>query len=66
MRRPPLHEWPRRHDSDVRRLRRLRYPGESDRRLHASGIGNLTVVSNNAGLDGVGLGLLLQTRQIRK
>jgi 3-oxoacid CoA-transferase subunit A len=23
--------------------------------LHASGIGNLTVVSNNAGLDGVGL-----------
>ena len=34
--------------------------------LHASGIGNLTVVSNNAGLDGVGLGLLLETRQIRK
>src|SRR5580692_3680049 len=34
--------------------------------LHASGIGNLTVVSNNAGLDGVGLGLLLQTRQISK
>ena len=34
--------------------------------LHASGIGKLTVVSNNAGLDGVGLGLLLQTRQIRK
>jgi 3-oxoacid CoA-transferase subunit A len=34
--------------------------------LHASGVGNLTVVSNNAGLDGVGLGLLLQSRQIRK
>src|ERR1700689_1738325 len=34
--------------------------------LHASGIGKLTVVSNNAGLDGVGLGLLLQTRQIKK
>jgi 3-oxoacid CoA-transferase subunit A len=34
--------------------------------LRASGVGNLTVVSNNAGLDGVGLGLLLQTRQIRK
>lgn len=34
--------------------------------LHASGVGDLTVVSNNAGLDGVGLGLLLQTRQIRK
>jgi 3-oxoacid CoA-transferase subunit A len=34
--------------------------------LHASGVRNLTVVSNNAGLDGVGLGLLLQTRQISK
>jgi len=34
--------------------------------LHASGLRNLTVVSNNAGLDGVGLGLLLQARQIRK
>ena len=34
--------------------------------LHASKVRNLTVVSNNAGLDGVGLGLLLQTRQIRK
>jgi 3-oxoacid CoA-transferase subunit A len=34
--------------------------------LHASGVRNLTVVSNNAGLDGVGLGLLLQSRQIRK
>jgi 3-oxoacid CoA-transferase subunit A len=34
--------------------------------LHASGVRNLTVVSNNAGLDGVGLGLLLQTHQISK
>jgi 3-oxoacid CoA-transferase subunit A len=34
--------------------------------LHASGVRNLTVVSNNAGLDGVGWGLLLQTRQISK
>jgi 3-oxoacid CoA-transferase subunit A len=34
--------------------------------LHASGARNLTVVSNNAGLDGVGLGLLLQTHQISK
>src|ERR1700731_3366864 len=34
--------------------------------LRASGARNLTVVSNNAGLDGVGLGLLLKTRQIRK
>jgi 3-oxoacid CoA-transferase subunit A len=34
--------------------------------LHESGVRNLTVVSNNAGLDGVGLGLLLQAHQIRK
>jgi 3-oxoacid CoA-transferase subunit A len=34
--------------------------------LHASGVKDLTVISNNAGLDGVGLGLLLQTHQIRK
>jgi 3-oxoacid CoA-transferase subunit A len=31
-----------------------------------SGVKNLTVVSNNAGIDGVGLGVLLETRQIRK
>jgi len=34
--------------------------------LHASGVKNLTVVSNNAGLDGVGLGLLLKSHQIAK
>jgi 3-oxoacid CoA-transferase subunit A len=34
--------------------------------LHDSGVKNLTVISNNAGVDGAGLGLLLQTRQIRK
>src|ERR1700704_6971393 len=34
--------------------------------LHATGVKDLTVISNNAGLDGVGLGLLLQTHQIRK
>jgi 3-oxoacid CoA-transferase subunit A len=34
--------------------------------LRDSGVKGLTVVSNNAGLDGVGLGLLLETRQIRK
>ena len=34
--------------------------------VRASGIGNLTVVSNNAGVDDAGLGLLLQTRQIKK
>jgi 3-oxoacid CoA-transferase subunit A len=34
--------------------------------LRESGVKNLTVISNNAGIDGVGLGLLLETRQIRK
>ncbi|MDP9084468.1 MAG: CoA transferase subunit A [Pseudomonadota bacterium] len=34
--------------------------------LHASGARNLKVVSNNAGLDGVGLGLLLQSHQISR
>src|ERR1700722_12472623 len=34
--------------------------------LHDSGVKNLTVVSNNAGVDGAGLGLLLKSRQIRK
>src|SRR5882724_11803970 len=31
-----------------------------------SGVTGLTVISNNAGIDGVGLGLLLESRQIRK
>ncbi len=34
--------------------------------LRDSGVRDLTVVSNNAGIDGAGLGLLLETRQIRK
>jgi 3-oxoacid CoA-transferase subunit A len=34
--------------------------------LRDSGVRDLTVISNNAGVDGFGLGLLLQTRQIRK
>lgn len=34
--------------------------------LRDSGVKNLTCVSNNAGVDDWGLGLLLQTRQIRK
>ena len=34
--------------------------------LKETGVKNLTVVSNNAGVDGVGLGLLLETRQIKK
>jgi 3-oxoacid CoA-transferase subunit A len=34
--------------------------------LRDSGVKNLTCISNNAGVDGAGLGLLLLTRQIRK
>lgn len=34
--------------------------------LRDSGARNLTVISNNAGVDGQGLGLLLETRQIAK
>jgi len=31
-----------------------------------AGVKDLTIISNNAGIDGVGLGVLLDTRQIRK
>jgi len=34
--------------------------------LHDSGVRDLTVISNNAGTDGGGLGVLLKSRQIRK
>ncbi len=34
--------------------------------LKDSGVKDLTVISNNAGVDGFGLGKLLETRQIRK
>ena len=34
--------------------------------IRASGVGGLTVISNNAGIDGAGLGVLLETRQIKK
>jgi 3-oxoacid CoA-transferase subunit A len=34
--------------------------------VHESGVKGLTVISNNCGIDDVGLGILLQTRQIRK
>jgi 3-oxoacid CoA-transferase subunit A len=34
--------------------------------IRESGVKNLTVVSNNCGIDGVGLGLLLDTKQIKK
>src|SRR6185369_100879 len=34
--------------------------------LKETGVNNLTVISNNAGVDGFGLGKLLETRQIKK
>ncbi len=34
--------------------------------LRDSGVKNLTVISNNAGVDGFGLGKLLETRQIKR
>ncbi len=41
-------------------------PGALIEAIRESGVKNLTVVSNNAGIDGVGLGMLLETRQIRR
>jgi 3-oxoacid CoA-transferase subunit A len=34
--------------------------------VRLSGVKGLTVISNNAGVDGIGLGVLLETRQVRK
>ncbi len=34
--------------------------------LHDSGVKGLTIVGNNAGVDGFGMGVLLQTRQVKK
>src|SRR5487761_846386 len=34
--------------------------------IRQSGVRGLTMISNNAGIDGAGLGLLLESRQIRK
>jgi 3-oxoacid CoA-transferase subunit A len=34
--------------------------------VREAGVRDLTVISNNAGVDGIGLGILLETRQIRK
>jgi 3-oxoacid CoA-transferase subunit A len=34
--------------------------------IRDAGVKNLTVVSNNAGIDGVGLGILLDSRQVKK
>lgn len=34
--------------------------------IRASGVTGLTIISNNAGIDGEGLGLLLESRQVRR
>jgi 3-oxoacid CoA-transferase subunit A len=41
-------------------------PGVLIAAIRDSGVRDLTVISNNAGVDGAGLGLLLETRQVRK
>jgi 3-oxoacid CoA-transferase subunit A len=41
-------------------------PNELIKAVRDSGVKDLTFVSNNAGVDGDGLGILLETRQIRK
>lgn len=41
-------------------------PENSIAALHASGVKDLTVISNNCGVDGFGLGVLLDAKQIRK
>jgi 3-oxoacid CoA-transferase subunit A len=44
----------------------VRHSRGADRRAAATGKKDFTVVSNNAGVDGFGLGKLLATRQIKK
>jgi 3-oxoacid CoA-transferase subunit A len=45
----------------------VRHPRGADRRAaRFRQVKNLTVISNNAGVDGFGLGKLLETRQISK
>ena len=34
--------------------------------LHRKGVRDLTIVSNNAGVDDFGIGILLQSRQVKK
>ncbi len=41
-------------------------PNDLIEAIQRNGAKNLTVASNNAGVDGIGLGLLLETRQIKK
>src|SRR6202020_242270 len=41
-------------------------PGVLIEAIRDSGVRGLTIISNNAGIDDAGLGVLLQTRQVRK
>jgi len=41
-------------------------PEHCIRAIHDSGVKGLTVISNNCGIDDFGLGVMLQTRQIKK
>jgi 3-oxoacid CoA-transferase subunit A len=41
-------------------------PGVLIEAIRDAGVKGLTIISNNAGIDGVGLGILLETRQVRK
>ncbi len=41
-------------------------PENSIAEIRRSGVKNLTVISNNAGVDGFGLGVLLNTKQVKK
>jgi 3-oxoacid CoA-transferase subunit A len=41
-------------------------PGALIEAVRASGVTGLTIISNNAGIDGAGLGLLLETRQVKR
>jgi 3-oxoacid CoA-transferase subunit A len=41
-------------------------PGVLIAAIRDSGVSGLTIISNNAGVDGAGLGLLLESRQVRK
>ncbi|MFL5145915.1 MAG: CoA transferase subunit A [Microvirga sp.] len=41
-------------------------PGVLIEAIRDAGVKGLTIISNNAGIDGVGLGILLDTRQVKK
>ena len=41
-------------------------PDELIEAIRESGVKDLTVISNNAGIDGIGLGKLLETRQVKR